>query len=63
MAFAFANTPSGKLASKFALFSFVNHSFLDNGLLKTANFNPSSFFAQNGGNFKANFILKCLKFS
>jgi hypothetical protein len=63
MAFAFANTPSGKLASKFALFSFVNHSFLDNGLLKIANFNPSSFFAQNGGNFRASFILKCLKFS
>lgn len=63
MAFAFASTPVDKLASKFALFSFINQSFLDNGQLKTANFDPSSLFVQNGGNFRASFILKCLKFS
>ena len=44
MAFAFTSTPADKLTRKFALFSFINHSFLDNGQLNVTNYTLSSFF-------------------
>jgi hypothetical protein len=63
MAIVFANTHTSLSGRKIILFSFINHSFLDNAGQIVPDQSLSSSFDWLGGKYSSNFILKCLKFS
>ncbi len=63
MAIVFANTKAPPSGRKIILFSFINHSFLNNVGQIVPNQSLSSNFRGTWGKYRGNFILKCLKFS